>query len=315
MNARRAGRFGGVLITGGSRGLGLELAREFGQRGARVAICARDAEEVDRAVGGLRQRGTVCTGVVVDITNRERMDAAVPSAVQWLGGIDILVNNAGVIQVGPRDEMTLDDYHRAMDAHFWGPLYAAEAVLPYLRERRQGSIVNITSIGGRISVPHLLPYSASKFALVGYSEGLRAELLPENIFVTTVVPGLMRTGSPEKAEFKGHHRLEYAWFVTLDSLPFVSVDVTEAARLIVDAAERGDAELTISVPAKLGSIVHGIFPGFVSDALSFVARLLPRPGGVGKASRRGAESHSVFAPSPLTTATQERATTQNEVRA
>src|SRR5581483_499663 len=147
----------------------------------------------------------------------------------------------------------------------------------------------------------------SKFALVGYSEGLRAELQREGILVTTVVPGLMRTGSPENAKFKGQHRSEYAWFSLSDSLPLISIDVTTAARAIADATETGVAELTLSVPAKVASVLHGVVPGLVSDALAIVASLLPGPGGIGEGSRAGKESHSWVSPSWLTATTQRRA--------
>ena len=164
-----------------------------------------------------------------------------------------------------------------------------------------------------MSVPHLLPYSASKFALVGWSEGLRAELVRDRVYVTTVIPGLMRTGSPENATFKGRNRLEYAWFSTGDSLPFLSVDVTVAAKAIVDATERGDAERTISAPAQLASLLHGLVPALVTELMGVVARVMPGTGGIGSASRRGRDSHSPLSPSLLTRSTQRRAETQNEV--
>src|SRR5262249_52903527 len=138
------------------------------------------------------------------------------------GPIDVLINNAGVIEVGPLETMTLQDFEEAMRTHFWGPVYTTMAVLSEMRYRGGGRIVNISSIGGKVSVPHLVPYCASKFALCGLSEGLRAELAKDNILVTTVIPGLMRTGSPPNATFKGRHREEYAWFSISDALPVVS---------------------------------------------------------------------------------------------
>ena len=129
--------------------------------------------------------------------------------VDEIGQIDVLVNNAGIIQVGPLDTMTAEDFRRALQTHFWGPLNTILAVLPQMRMRKAGRIVNISSLGGRVSIPHLLPYSASKFALVGLSKGLHSELRKEGITVTTVCPGLMRTGSPRNAEFKGKHRAGY----------------------------------------------------------------------------------------------------------
>ena len=301
-----------VFITGASRGLGLEMARVFGARGARVAICARDAAELERARADLQARGIDAFTAVADVRSRAELERALASAAECFGDIDVLVNNAGTIEVGPLDSYTIDDYRDAMETHFWAALYAVDAVLPAMRAKRSGNILNISSIGGRVSVPHLLPYSTSKFALLGYSEGLRSELSRFGIAVTTVVPGLMRTGSPERATFKGRHRLEYLWFSLGDSLPFLSVDVTEAAQAVADAAERGSAHLTISMPARILSLLHGIAPTLVTDALGLVARVLPPFGGIRKSAKPGYESHSRLARSPLTASTQTRARTQNE---
>ena len=128
--------------------------------------------------------------------------------------------------------MTYADYQHAMNVHFWGALHCTEAVLPYMRQRRCGRIVNIASIGGLIAVPHLAPYAASKFALVGYSDAVRAEVAKDGIRVTTVCPGLMRTGSAVNALIKGRHEAEFAWFGALSSLPLVSIDAGRAAQKI-----------------------------------------------------------------------------------
>ncbi len=302
-----------VFISGGSRGLGLELARVFGLRGARVALSARDAAELERARAELAAAGITAITVVADMRQRAETERALRSAQDSLGPIDVLVNNLGTITVGPLESFTEDDYKDALDTHFWAPFYAIETLKPAMRARREGRIVNIASIGGRVSVPHLLPYSAGKFALVGFSEGLRAELVRDGVYVTTVIPGLMRTGSTEKAWFKGRNRLEYAWFSIADSLPLLTVDVAQAAQLIVDAVQRGDAELTISLPARALALIHGVLPGPLAELMALVARVLPPPGGIGRSARRGAESHSIIAPSPLTAATQTRARTQNEI--
>jgi short-subunit dehydrogenase len=152
-----------------------------------------------------------------------------------------------------------------MKVHFWGPLYAISAVVPDMRQRKAGRIVNIASIGGKVNMPHLLPYNASKFALVGFSEGLRAELAKDHVAVTTVCPGLMRTGSPRNALFKGRHRAEYTWFSISDAVPLVSQSAERAARQIIEACKRGDAEVVLSLPAKVASVVHGLFPGLTAD--------------------------------------------------
>jgi NAD(P)-dependent dehydrogenase (short-subunit alcohol dehydrogenase family) len=302
-----------IFITGGSRGLGLELGREFGRRGFAIAFCGRDADEVARAQYDLERRSIACAGLVADITVQNEIAAAIGQAESRFGGLWGLINDAGIIEVGPYADMTVEDYRRAIDTHVFGPIYAVDAALPGMRNRGEGRIVNIASIGGRVSVPHLLPYSVSKFALVGYSEGLRAALRGDGVLVTTVIPGLMRTGSPENAEFKGRHRSEYAWFSIFDSLPLLTVDVTTAAREIADATERGSPTLTISLPAKILSLVHGVLPGLTGEVLALVNAVLPRAGGIGTEVRRGRESHSAVAPSFLTSLTQRRAVTQNEV--
>ena len=201
-----------ALITGGSRGLGLLMARELVRRGASVAIFARDAEELRRAEADLRQLGGEVLAIPCDVTNREQVDSAIKQVRAQLGRVSVLINNAGWIGVGPMETLTLDDYRHSLDLHFWASLYTTLAVLPDMRSRKQGRIVNISSIGGKISVPHLLAYCTGKFAIAGFSEGLRSEVFRDNIYVTTVYPGLMRTGSPRNASFKGKHRAEYAWF-------------------------------------------------------------------------------------------------------
>jgi short-subunit dehydrogenase len=229
------------------------------------------------------------------------------------GNVDVLVNNAGVIQVGPLEVMTEEDFEQAMQAHFWAPLNTIMAVLPSMRQRKSGRIVNITSIGGKVAVPHLVPYSASKFALVGLSKGLRAELMKDGISVTTVCPGLMRTGSPRNAEFKGQHRFEYAWFSISDALPLLTVSAENAARQVVHACKRGQAELVISIPAKIAVLFESLFPEAMYQILSVVNQLLPAPGGIGTQKAKGKESTSAWSPSWLTTLNEEAAVRNNEV--
>ena len=209
--------------------------------------------------------------------------------------------------------MTLDDFERAMATNFWAALHGTLAVLPVMRAQGGGRIVNIASIGGKLSVPHLLPYSASKFALVGLSQGLRAELSGDGILVTTVCPGLMRTGSPRNATFKGRHRAEYAWFAVADSLPGVSMDVGRAARQVVRACRDGVAEVVLSPPAKLAAAIHGLAPSLVVQALGLVNRLLPGPGGVGARGVPGHQSGSALAPSWLTALGDEAARRHNQI--
>jgi short-subunit dehydrogenase len=315
--ARRINHFSfrdrAVLITGGSRGLGLVMARLLAGEGARLAICARDEQELERAREDLAGYGASALAIRCDVTDRAQVEEMVSSVEDHFGQIDVLINNAGVIEVGPMDVMTVRDYEEAMSTHFWGPLYTALAVLPGMRRRGQGRIVNVSSIGGKISVPHLLPYSASKFALTGFSEGLRAELRGDGVIVTTVCPGLMRTGSPYNATFKGKHRQEFAWFSISDSLPFVTISAERAARQIIEACRRGDAEIVLTIPARLAALFHGVFPGLTADLMGLLNLLLPEPGGIGTARAKGADSQSAFSPSWLTALSDKAALENNEM--
>jgi short-subunit dehydrogenase len=301
-----------VAITGGSRGLGLAMARAFLRRGAKVALLARDPEALERARQLLAGLGTVFVRPC-DIRDEKQVKEAVRDVRHDLGEIDVLVNNAGTITVGPMDTMTAEEYRESLDVFFWGPLHATLAVLPEMRKRQSGRIVNISSIGGKISVPHLLPYSVGKFALAGFSEGLRAELTRDNVYVTTVYPGLMRTGSPRNAEFKGKHRAEYTWFLLSDSTPGLSVNADRAARQIIKACEYGRTELILTVPAKLAIKAHALFPSVSSAILSAVNRALPDPGNLGQGKAKGAASTTGITESWLSTLDERAAKRNNQV--
>lgn len=265
-----------ALVTGGSRGLGLAVARELAQQGCRVAICARDEQELARAQADLERHGAEVMAVPCDVSDDAQVRRMVGSVIERFGQIDIVVNNAGIIVVAPLESMSRADLERVMAVNFWGVLNTTLAVLPGMRARGSGRIVNITSIGGKIAVPHLLPYTYAKFAAVGFSEGLRAELTGSGITVTTVVPGLMRTGSYLHAEFGGKQAAEYRWFALLSSAPYpVTVSAERAAQLIVSAASRGEAEYSFPFTATMAARLAGTFPGVTADLLALTDRLLP----------------------------------------
>lgn len=301
-----------VFITGGSRGLGLVLAREFAERGARVAVCARDEKELQRVRAEFAGAGQPLVAPVCDVSLRAEARAVVHKIRDQLGEIDILVNNAGTILVGPAENQDTEAFEDAMRTNFWGPFNIISEILPAMMERRRGRIVNIASIGGKIPFPHLLPYSTSKFALVGYSEGLRAELAKHNVFVTTVCPGLMRTGSPRNAVFTGQAEKEYAWFTISDSLPVVSIGARRAARQIIDATVHGDPEIHLGLAAKLGSVVQGCAPGATAEILSLVDRLLPDALPGHASAKKGSESESAATENISTFLTREAEIADNQ---
>ncbi|MEY2557489.1 MAG: hypothetical protein QOE34_914 [Verrucomicrobiota bacterium] len=282
-----------ILITGGSRGLGLVLARQLCAQGARVALLARDSDELARARHELIERGGDVLTISCDLLDPAQIDHALQEVVGYFGGLDVVINNAGIIEVGPLEHMQREDFERAMNLHFWAPFHLIMKAIPHLRRRGEGRIVNIASIGGKIAMPHLAPYCASKFALVGLSDALRTELARHNIYVTTVAPGMMRTGSHVNAKFKGNHPAEYTWFAISAALPFISLKGERAAAKIISACRRGSPSLTIPFSARALVIGNAIFPNIFGSALKAGNSLLPSPGDPdGDTLRSGWESRS-----------------------
>jgi NAD(P)-dependent dehydrogenase (short-subunit alcohol dehydrogenase family) len=303
-----------VMITGGSRGLGLELARVLAAEGAALALVSRDEAELARAHDLLARFKTDVLTMHCDVTDRNDVERAIQHVVDHYGRLDVVINNAGVIQVGPIEHMSVEDFESAMSIHFRGPLYTTLAAIPHMRRQHGGRIVNIASIGGKIPVPHLAPYTASKFALVGLSSSLHAELAKDDIVVTTVCPGLMRTGSPINASIKGQHAREFAWFALGDALPGLSISAQRAARRIVEACRAGRAEHVITLPARAAAVFYGVMPNTFVRLAVVANRLLPKPtDATGDHARLGRDTKSRVAFSRLTRLSDRAAARNNEL--
>lgn len=283
-----------VLITGGSRGLGLALAYQLIKEGARVTLLARDAHELVEAAVRLRsiRSNAEVAPIVCDLSKKEEIILALNRAHTELGRIDAVINNAGAISFGPIETMELSDYRALLDVHLNAVIEITHELIPYFKKWGGGRIVNISSIGGKIPVPHMAPYCASKFALAGFSRSAAVELAEYGITITTVYPGLMRTGSPIQAVFKGDHEKEFAWFAAGDLIPGLSMSADRAARQILNAAREGVHEVVLSVPAKFGTFMDANFPELTSAVLKMVAVLLPH--GRSFVRKTGAESMGWF---------------------
>lgn len=302
-----------AVVSGGSRGLGLLVARRLVSEGGRVALLARTEADLDGALADLAWRDGEAIAVPCDVRDRGGVDAAVAEVVDRLGPPSVLLHNAGVIDVGPEGHLAEEDYRRSLDVHFWGGYYLTEAVRPHLRDGAR--VGYVSSIAGRLAAPHLASYSVGKHALVGYADAMRAELAPAGVRVTTITPGLLRTGSHPNAHTKGDHEAEYAWFATADANPLLSMDGDRAADKVVDALRHGDAALTLTLPAKLGAALDGVAPGVVGGVAKLAARLLPDAVGPGGDERRtGWGSFSDAAPSVLTYPADAETDDNNELR-
>lgn len=276
-----------VVITGGSRGLGLALAERYARAGARLVLAARSHDELMRARQTLLERNAVPSSedvllVPCDLADAAQATTLIEHAIEHFGRVDVLINNAGIIEVGPIEDQPLAAYRRAMATNFFAALYTTHAALPYMlnRGRNEGdaAIVNISSIGGKIAVPHMLPYTASKFALTGFSEGLHAELRHKGIRVTTVCPGLIRTGGEVNAHFTGQQKKEKRWFVLAAKAPVITASVRYAADRIYNAVAAGRAEITITPQAWLAARAAAFAPGATQYVTSLANHLLlPKP--------------------------------------
>jgi NAD(P)-dependent dehydrogenase (short-subunit alcohol dehydrogenase family) len=255
-------------------------------------ICSRSRDQLAAAKQALSALGADVLALQCDVTDQSQVNKLVAATVKKFGRVDILINNAGMIQVGPMDVMTEHEFEAAMNVHFWAPLYTTLATLPHFREQQEGRIINIASIGGKIAVPHLLPYCASKFALIGLSEGMATELKKENILVSTITPSLMRTGSPRNITVKGDHEKEYAWFKTAASFPLISKEPQNVARKIISALETNRLRPPISRAERLASITKELAPEVIDFVFAQVNRLLPNNGSDGFITKSGAESES-----------------------
>ena len=301
-----------VLITGGSRGLGLVIARQICARGGNVALIARDADELARAKADLSPRGGNVLTIQCDLLDAEQIHAAVRQTIDRFGKIDILINNAGIIEVGPMEHLTPEDFERAMRLHFWAPFKLISQVVPEMRTWGGGRIVNISSIGGKVAVPHMASYSASKFALTGFSDAVRAELARNNIHVTTVAPGTMRTGSHVNAKFKGRHDNEFAWFAASAGAPLISMSADRAARKILAACRRGQPSVTLTFAARGAIVGNALCPNLTGYLMKFVNRFLPEAGDEeGNKSRAGSEVRRLI-PDWLTRTADEATVRNNE---
>jgi short-subunit dehydrogenase len=285
-----------VLVAGGSRGIGLEVARQLARRGAKLAICARSERELRDAQEQLEAEGADVLAVTCDVTSVEAVGNVVQQTLDRFGRIDILVNSAGTIALGPMAHLKLDDYRRVMEINYFGTLNTMLAVLPDMRRRREGRIVNIASFGGEFPAPHAAAYNASKYAVVGLSHTFRAELANNGVYVTTVNPGFIRNGSMINAVFKGDHEAEKALATTVGNAPLVSIDPQRLAKRIIDALEHGDAELTTPTLPRLQARFYGAFPGLTQEVMSLVNRLLPNRSPGGDEPREGADVSDRKAP-------------------
>src|SRR5947207_779291 len=233
-----------VLVTGASRGIGAEIARQAAARGNRVGLLARTETDLTQLRGEL---GDGCAVAVADVLDREQVTSAVSSITQALGPVDVVVANAGIGLYGAFLEADVDDLERTMRTNYLGTVHVLKAALPSMVERRQGHLVAIGSISGRIGSPFEAGYSASKFAVTGLVEALSVELLPYGVGVSLVVPGPVKTSF---FEARGH---------AYDRARPKPESPVKVAKVALDAVEHNRAEAFVSGFMRQAVIIKTLF--------------------------------------------------------
>jgi short-subunit dehydrogenase len=240
-----------VLITGASQGIGRALAELAARRGARVLAVARSGALLDELAGKVRTQGGALDVLAADVCVPADRLQMVGAAQRHFGGLDVLVNNAGIGATGHFVEASPERLRKIMEVNFFGVTETTRAFLPLLRRGTRPAVVNISSIAGKRGIPARSEYSASKFALQGFSEALRAEVAKDGIDVLVVCPGLTRTNFSQ-------NMLEQKARLPMDHLRGMTAEAVAAATL--RAIERGHNEVVLSFKGRLMVLVSRFFP-------------------------------------------------------
>jgi len=253
-----------VLITGASSGIGKALAFEFAQKGAILTLTSRRRSALHRVAVEIQERHPNLKKPLVvscDISKNEDVERLIACCVEQMGGIDILINNAGISVYGKTDRTTLQDFHSVMDVNFFGSLHCIFGVLPYMKKRGKGLIVNIASVAALHGVPYLGAYGASKAALSTLCQSLRAEWLKYGIEFMLVYPDYTQSEI-----FRNEKKVGGAC-----RQPGPYTPANKVAETIVDSIEGHKKEVVLSLRGKALKVLQGIHPNFVDKKMVKIA--------------------------------------------
>ncbi|HEY7912125.1 MAG TPA: SDR family oxidoreductase [Blastocatellia bacterium] len=250
-----------AVITGATSGIGRATAIEFARAGARVVVAGRRKERLKELAGEIEAKGGEALAVPTDVAVQAQVERLVEKAIERFGRIDTLVNNAGVGLAARFSDTTLEDFRRVMDVNFWGAVYACKVAVPHMRAQSGGGvIINVSSILGKRGIPFETAYCASKFALAGFSEALRAEVMSDAIDVSAIYPGAVETEIFESATNKTG--LEIPSY--LPKFP-----AREMARIIVRDARFPQPEIVFALDAQAINFFNKLAPGLIDFWLGF----------------------------------------------
>lgn len=260
-----------VLITGASQGSGKATALLFAKQGYSVILTARTPERLEAVAQQINNSGGNALAIPTDVANSQQVQELVDKAIAHFGQVDLLVNNAGICLTGPVEKTTLSDWQQIMDTNFFGYVHTIEALLPHFLSRESGAIVNVGSFGGKMPVPQMTAYCASKYAVTGLTESLRLELVPKGIFVSAVHPGVINSDFLERAMFRGEDETKAESQRQQMSQLLQSNWVSkpeDIAQAIWDAVKYKRNEVVVG-PTAFATEAYRLFPDLVRGIMRF----------------------------------------------
>lgn len=254
-----------VLITGASQGIGKATALLFARQGYDLVLAARQPDRLEAVASEVRSLGQNALAVPTDVRDSEQVKTLVEKTLEYYGTLDVLINNAGIYLLGSVETFSLSDWHQAMDTNFWGYVHTLHALLPHFLERGKGTIVNVSSIGGKVPIPYQVPYIASKYAVTGLTQSLHAELEPKGIQVCGVYPNFISTDLMERAIFRGKDEQDAQAREDLVrkglSVPIIEKP-DDVAQAIWDAVKHQKSDVMVG-SANVSNASYKLFPGLM----------------------------------------------------
>jgi NAD(P)-dependent dehydrogenase (short-subunit alcohol dehydrogenase family) len=265
-----------AAITGGGSGIGRALAIELGRRGCKVAIADVNQDGLAQTRDLVAAAGSVCSTHVVDVADRAAVEAFAAEVVRVHGGVNIVINNAGVTLIEKAENISFEDFEWIMNINFWGVVHGTSSFLPYLRQAGEAHIVNISSLFGIMAMPLQSAYNASKFAVRGYTEALKMEMVGSTIGVSCVHPGGIKTNITRNSRI-GDDALEVSKEELHSDFEKAAMTTPEkAAAAIIRGIEKNKRRILVGLDARILDWVARHFPGSYERLLRLEKTVLER---------------------------------------
>ena len=257
-----------ALITGASQGIGKATALLFAKKNYNLVITARTKNRLESVAEEIRSLGAQALAITTDVSDRSAVEALINLGIERFGQIDVLINNAGVCMSAPMAKTTIEDWERIINVNLWGYIYTINTLLPHFLARKQGSIINVGSFGGKVPLPNMTAYCTSKYAITGLTETLRIELEPQGIQVSGIHPSVTNSDFMERAVFRDTNPEQMKQML---SSPLAS-QPEDVAKAIWDAVKHSQAEVVVG-SAKVPALLHRLFPGITQGMMQLANKM------------------------------------------